>query len=156
MKKIIKKEQSFLGLLYANKCWYDLKPILDLWRQYLNEPNRSRKFKDWDNLEFVFDDEIKKQDIYYDLARMIAYGWFRDRKIARISAYLAKHSNLNENKNMLIRAKNIRHAIHMQMKYFAKERKLTKKDESFIITTQQGFTTAKRIDGAGSGVNSYW
>ena len=145
MKKNKEKEQSFLGLFYTQICWGDLMKNLEIWRSHLQEPYRTRKFMDWDNLEFVFDDKFKKQDIYYALARMIAYGWFKDRKIARISAYMAKHSNLNDNENMQIRAKNIRHAIHIQMKYFRKERNLTKKDESFIITTQQGLTTAKRI-----------
>jgi hypothetical protein len=100
---------------------------------------------DWDNLEFVFDDKFKKQNLYYDLARMIAYGWFKDRKIDRISVYLAKHTNLDDNENMFRRKENIRHGIYGQINQFRKERNLTKKDESFIITTQQGFTTAMRI-----------
>lgn len=145
MNKLTEKEQSFLGLLYANKCWDDLKLILEVWRHYLNEPNRSAKFMDWDNLEFVFSDVFNKQKVYRDLAHMIAFGWFKEKKIARICKYLAKHTNLNDNEDMQIRAKNIRHGIYGQIKRFKKERELTKKDESFIITTQQGFTTAKRI-----------
>lgn len=145
MKKEIKKEQSFLGLFYTQICWGDLAKKLEVWRQYLNEPNRSSKFKDWDNLEFVFSDVFNKQKVYRDLAHMIAFGWFKDRNIARICRYLAKHTNLNDNEDMHIRAKNIRHGIYGQIKLFKKERELTKKDESFIITTQQGFTTAKRI-----------
>ena len=145
MKKEIKKEQSFLGLFYAPICWGDLRPILEIWRTHLKEPNRTRKFMDWDNLEFVFDDKFKKQNLYYDLARMIAYGWFKDRKIDRISVYLAKHTNLDDNENMFRRKENIRHGIYGQINQFRKERNLTKKGESFIITTQQGFTTAMRI-----------
>ena len=145
MNKMTEKEQSFLGLLYANKCWDDLKLILEVWRHYLNEPNRSAKFMDWDNLEFVFSDVFNKQKVYRDLAHMIAFGWFKEKKIARICKYLAKHTNLNNNEDLNIRAKNIRHGIYGQIKRFKKERELTKKDESFIITTQQGFTTAKRI-----------
>ena len=145
MNKMTEKEQSFLGLLYANKCWDDLKLILEVWRHYLNEPNRSAKFMDWDNLEFVFSDVFNKQKVYRDLAHMIAFGWFKEKKIARICKYLAKHTNLNDNEDLNIRAKNIRHGIYGQIKRFKKERELTKKDESFIITTQQGFTTAKRI-----------
>lgn len=145
MKKEIKKEQSFLGLFYAPICWGDLRPILEIWRTHLKEPNRTRKFMDWDNLEFVFSDVFNKQKVYRDLAHMIAFGWFKEKKIARICKYLAKHTNLNDNENMHIRAKNIRHGIYGQIKRFKKERELTKKDESFIITTQQGFTTAKRI-----------
>ena len=145
MNKMTEKEQSFLGLLYANKCWDDLKLILEVWRHYLNEPNRSAKFMDWDNIEFVFSDVFNKQKVYRDLAHMIAFGWFKEKKIARICKYLAKHTNLNDNEDLNIRAKNIRHGIYGQIKRFKKERELTKKDESFIITTQQGFTTAKRI-----------
>lgn len=145
MNIMTEKEQSFLGLLYANKCWDDLKLILEVWRHYLNEPNRSAKFMDWDNIEFVFSDVFNKQKVYRDLAHMIAFGWFKEKKIARICKYLAKHTNLNDNEDMQIRAKNIRHGIYGQIKRFKKERELTKKDESFIITTQQGFTTAKRI-----------
>ena len=145
MNKLTEKEQSFLGLLYANKCWDDLKLILEVWRHYLNEPNRSAKFMDWDNIEFVFSDVFNKQKVYRDLAHMIAFGWFKEKKIARICKYLAKHTNLNNNEDLNIRAKNIRHGIYGQIKHFKKERELTKKDESFIITTQQGFTTAKRI-----------
>lgn len=145
MNKMTEKEQSFLGLLYANKCWDDLKLILEVWRHYLNEPNRSAKFMDWDNIEFVFSDVFNKQKVYRDLAHMIAFGWFKEKKIARICKYLAKHTNLNNNEDLNIRAKNIRHGIYGQIKRFKKERELTKKDESFIITTQQGFTTAKRI-----------
>jgi hypothetical protein len=145
MNIMTEKEQSFLGLLYANKCWDDLKLILEVWRHYLNEPNRSAKFIDWDNIEFVFSDVFNKQKVYRDLAHMIAFGWFKEKKIARICKYLAKHTNLNNNEDLNIRAKNIRHGIYGQIKRFKKERELTKKDESFIITTQQGFTTAKRI-----------
>ena len=145
MNIMTEKEQSFLGLLYANKCWDDLKLILEVWRQYLYEPNRSAKFMDWDNIEFVFSDVFNKQKVYRDLAHMIAFGWFKEKKIARICKYLAKHTNLNDNEDLNIRAKNIRHGIYGQIKRFKKERELTKKDESFIITTQQGFTTAKRI-----------
>jgi hypothetical protein len=145
MNKLTEKEQSFLGLLYANKCWDDLKLILEVWRHYLNEPNRSAKFMDWDNIEFVFSDVFNKQKVYRDLAHMIAFGWFKEKKIARICKYLAKHTNLNDNEDLNIRAKNIRHGIYGQIKRFKKERELTKKDESIIITTQQGFTTAKRI-----------
>lgn len=145
MNELTEKEQSFLGLLYANKCWNDLKLILEVWRHYLNEPNRSAKFMDWDNIEFVFSDVFNKQKVYRDLAHMIAFGWFKEKKIARICKYLAKHTNLNDNEDMHIRAKNIRHGIYGQIKLFKEEREQTKKDESFIITTQQGFTTAKRI-----------
>ena len=145
MKKEIKKEQSFLGLFYAPICWGDLRPILEIWRTHLKEPNRTRKFMDWDNIEFVFSDVFNKQKVYRDLAHMIAFGWFKEKKIARICKYLAKHTNLNNNEDLNIRAKNIRHGIYGQIKRFKKERELTKKDESFIITTQQGFTTAKRI-----------
>ena len=67
MNKEIKKEQSFLGLFYAPICWGDLRPILEIWRTHLKEPNRTRKFMDWDNLEFVFDDKFKKQNLYYQL-----------------------------------------------------------------------------------------
>ncbi|WP_033147995.1 hypothetical protein [Prevotella sp. P6B1] len=145
MKEILEKEQSFLGQFYTQNCWGDLRQILEVWRQYLNEPNHSAKFKDWDNLEFAFSSVFKRKNVYYDLARMIAYGWFKERKIARICEYLAKHTNLDDNQNMFRRKENIRHGIYGQINHFKKEREQTKKDESLIITTQQGFTTTKRI-----------
>ena len=156
MKELIEKEQSFLGLLYANKCWDDLKLILEVWRHYLNEPNRSAKFMDWDNIEFVFSDVFNKQKVYRDLAHMIAFGWFKEKKITRVCDYLAKHTNLNENKDMQIRVKNIRHAIYGQMKFFKEQRAKTKKNGTIIITTQQGHLSEKCIYRTGSGVNSYW
>ena len=144
MEENVEREQSFLRMFYA-PSWPDLEKILYVWRSHLLEPNQSAMYMAWDNLVFVFDDVFNKQKVYRDLAHMIAFGWFKEKKIARICKYLAKHTNLNDNEDLNIRAKNIRHGIYGQIKRFKKERELTKKDESFIITTQQGFTTAKRI-----------
>ena len=155
MKEKIEKEPSFLGMFYA-PSWPDLKKIFEDWRPHLNEPNRTGKYMDWDNLEFIFDKEINKQKIYRDLAHMIAFGWFKEKKIARICDYLAKHTNLNENNDIHSRAENIRHAIYGQMKYFTEQRTKTKNNGTIIITTQQGCLSEKCIYRAGGGVNSYW
>ena len=155
MEKTIKKEQSFLRMFYA-PSWPDLQKILDKWRKWLKEPNSISPFMEWDNLEFVFDGKVTKQKIYRDIAHMIAFGWFKEKKITRVCDYLAKHTNLNENKDMQIRVKNIRHAIYGQMKFFKEQRAKTKNNGTIIITTQQGHLSEKCIYRTGSGVNSYW
>ena len=62
MKKNKEKEQSFLRMFYA-PSWPDLQKILDEWRKWLKEPNSISPFMEWDNLEFVFDGKVTKQDV---------------------------------------------------------------------------------------------
>lgn len=155
MQETIEKEQSFLGMFYA-PSWPDLKIILEEWRNWLKEPNCSNQYMDWVNLEFIFDGRVTKQKIYRDLAHIIAFGWFKEEKLTRICDYLARHTNLNENNDMQIRAKNIRHAIYGQMTFYKEQRAKTKSNGTIIITTQQGCLSEKNIYRAGSGVNSYW
>ena len=148
-------EQSFLRMFYA-PSWPDLEKILYVWRSHLLEPNQSAMYMAWDNLVFVFDDVFNKQKVYRDLAHMIAFGWFKEKQIAQISRYMAKHSNLNDNEDMHIRENNIRHGIYGQMNFYQEQRAKTKKNGTIIITTQQGRLSEKCIYRAGSGVNSYW
>lgn len=56
MKYDIEKEQSFLGLFRTQKCWPDLKKMLEEWRENLAEPYRSKPFIEWDIIVFNIKD----------------------------------------------------------------------------------------------------
>ena len=137
-----KGEQSFLSLFYAPICWCDLEPILERWKEILNEANTPKMYKDWHYLEFDFKKKNKKKkrykrEVYKDLARAVAYGWFKERNLTEICRILAKCTNLADGLRIKNKEEAIRHGINGQMKYFKKERIETQNDPSLIITSKQ-------------------
>ena len=156
MKYNIEREQSFLGLFYTQKCWTDLKKMLEGWRKYLAEPNRSKSFKEWDNLVFYIEDQTIRYNVYKDLVRAYACGWFKERFLKRLCRYLAIHTNLDDNEDLEIRTNNIRHEFYNKMYLYEKERKITKKDETIVITTQQGYQSTNGIAATSGRVNPNW
>lgn len=142
MTKSNKGEQSFLGMFYAPICWCDLEPILERWKEILNEANTPKMYKDWHYLEFDFKKKNKKKkrykrEVYNDLARAVAYGWFKERNLTEICRILVKCTNLADGPRIKNKEEAIRHGINGQMKFFKKERIETQTDPSLIITSKQ-------------------
>lgn len=142
MTKSNKGEQSFLGMFYAPICWCDLEPILERWKEILNEANTPKMYKDWHYLEFDFKKKNKKKkrykrEVYNDLARAVAYGWFKERNLTEICRILVKCTNLADGPRIKNKEEAIRHGINGQMKFFKKERIETQNDPSLIITSKQ-------------------
>ena len=142
MIKSNKGEQSFLGMFYAPICWCDLEPILERWKEILNEANTPKMYKDWHYLEFDFKKKNKKKkrykrEVYNDLARAVAYGWFKERNLTEICRILVKCTNLADGPRTKNKEEAIRHGINGQMKFFKKERIETQNDPSLIITSKQ-------------------
>ena len=142
MAKNNKGEQSFLSLLRVTKCWCDLEPVLKRWKEIMNEANTPQKYKDWNYLEFYFKKKNKKKkrykrEVYKDLARAVAYGWFKERNLTEICRILAKCTNLADGPRIKNKEEAIRHGINGQMKFFKKERIETQTDPSLIITSKQ-------------------
>ena len=142
MAKRNKREQSFLGMFYAPICWCDLEPILERWKEILNEANTPQMYKDWYYLEFDFKKKNKKKkrykrEVYKDLARAVAYGWFKERNLTEICRNLAECTNLADGPRTKNKEEAIRHGINGQMKFFKKERIETQNDPSLIITSKQ-------------------
>lgn len=156
MKYDIEKEQSFLGLFRTQKCWPDLKKMLEEWRENLAEPYRSKPFIEWDIIVFNIKDSKIRNNVYKDLVRAYACGWFKERFLKRLCRYLAIHTNLDDNENLEIRTNNIRHEFYNKMYLYEKERKITKKDETIVITTQQGYQSTNGIAATSGRVNPNW
>ena len=142
MAKNNKGEQSFLSLLRVTKCWCDLEPVLKRWKEIMNKANTPQKYKDWNYLEFDFKKKNKKKkrykrEVYKDLARAVAYGWFKERNLTEICRNLVDYTNLADGPRIKNKEEAIRHGINGQMKFFKKERIETQNDPSLIITSKQ-------------------
>lgn len=142
MAKNNKGEQSFLSLLRVTKCWCDLEPVLKRWKEILNKANTPCQYKDWYYLEFDFkvknnEEKRYKAEIYKDLARAVAYGWFKERNLTEICRILVKCTNLADGPRIKNKEEAIRHGINGQMKFFKKERIETQNDPSLIITSKE-------------------
>ena len=142
MAKNNKGEQSFLSLLRVTKCWCDLEPVLKRWKEIMNKANTPQKYKDWNYLEFDFKKKNKKKkrykrEVYKDLARAVAYGWFKERNLTEICRNLVDYTNLADGPRIKNKEEAIRHGINGQMKFYKKERIETQKDPSLVITTKQ-------------------
>lgn len=142
MTKNNKGEKSFLGQFHAPICWCDLEPILERWKEIMNEDNTPQNYKDWHYLEFDFNKKNKnrkryKREVYKDLARAFACGWFKERNLTEICRYFAENSNLADGPRTKNKVEAIRHGINGKMHHYKKERIETQKDPSLVITTKQ-------------------
>ena len=108
----------------------------------MNEANTPQKYKDWNYLEFDFKKKNKKKkrykrEVYKDLARAVAYGWFKERNLTEICRNLVDCTNLADGPRIKNKEEAIRHGINGQMKFFKKERIETQNDPSLIITSKE-------------------
>lgn len=142
-----KGEQSLLGLILPHYRRY-MVTYLNGWREVLCEPYKSQKIEEWSYLEFNFNNH-KKQLIYRDLARAIAYGWIEDENITMVARFMAAHSNLDFGKKEETRIGTIRQGITRQMSQFEKVRQYRKENGNIIITTQQECLSTQSRTGTG-------
>ena len=113
MKEI--ESAKALSSLFYPKFWKDMKALLQKC-EMISDSIKALEFEAIVDIEFVFANG-KKQKVYCELIHAIKNGWFRvdQRKLA---IYLAVHTNLADNPNLLTRINTIAHFLSQYKRNF--------------------------------------
>lgn len=105
---------SLIGLFVPPK-WHQMRPFVKCWEPHLCGLSKGKKPEELVWLEFDFS-RLYKADIYRDLARAVIHSWLQV-GMKELAIYLAEHSNLSDNADVVKRID----TIYRMLKHYKKK-----------------------------------
>ena len=111
----INERANTLSSLFYPKFWKDMKALLQKC-EMISDSIKALEFEAIVDIEFVFANG-NKQKVYCELIHAIKNGWVRvDQR--QLTIYLAEHTNLADNPNLLTRINTIAHFLSQYKRNF--------------------------------------
>ena len=104
-----------LSSLFYPKFWKDLKGILQAC-EMISDSMKALEIEAIVDIEFMFANG-NKQKVYCDLIQAISKGWVRVNQ-KQLAIYLAEHTNLADNPNLVTRINTIVHFLSQYKRNF--------------------------------------
>ena len=111
----INERANTLSSLFYPKFWKDMKALLQKC-EMISDSIKALEFEAIVDIEFVFANG-NKQKVYCELIHAVKNGWVRvDQR--QLAIYLAEHTNLADNPNLLTRINTIVHFLSQYKRNF--------------------------------------
>ena len=111
----INERANTLSSLFYPKFWKELKALLQAC-EMISDSTKALEFEAIVDIEFVFANG-NKQKVYCELIHAVKNGWVRvDQR--QLAIYLAEHTNLADNPNLLTRINTIAHFLSQYKRNF--------------------------------------